>query len=97
MMVCIGYEADNHAKESPANKDKYGTIAEYQAMWKNAASIFEQWGVTNAVFVMDFSGGVAKHFDMAQALWPKEPKISWLFWNTFGSKTNKADCASTTS
>lgn len=92
-MVCVGYEADNHVEESPSGKDKYGSVAEYQAMWKNVAAIFYKEGASNAVFVMDYSGGLFKHFEMAQALWPAEPKISWLFWNTFGTSGKKGECA----
>ena len=66
-------------------------------MWKNFVRIFDEVGVTNVVWIMDYSVNVRHNLDAAIALWPEDNVVQWLFHNLFQFTPldfgdNKGDC-----
>ena len=85
VMVPVGYEPDLYTPEANgefASKNK-GTVEDYQAAWNNFARIFEEEGVDNVSWVMDFSWNVRDRLDSIDKLMPRDVPIDWLFFNIF--------------
>ena len=86
VIVNAGHEPDHHC-EPGATEDYYGTPAEYRRMWARFRSRFKAAGVDNAVWAMDYSRAIMDKFDLwADALWPGDGEVDWLFFNAFGNK-----------
>jgi len=64
-------------------------------MWDDFLRIFEEEGVTNVIWAMEFSNTMKakKNFAYAAKIWPSSDKIKWLFLNV--KQTNKASIAGT--
>ena len=97
-MFCLGHEPDLSIEQVSWGGNFEGTIAEYKAMWAHYQNIFEEEGVTNVLWVMDFSTEIqydSMHW-VPKDLWPTESRVDWLFWNLYQQKPltgNKAfDC-----
>jgi len=86
VMVCVGHEPDGHMEGGAVKTDVFGTADEYKAMWRNFVDKFTQMGVTNVVWVMDYSRGIHKEhgFKSVVQLWPGDDIIGWVFFNCFG-------------
>lgn len=87
VFIAPGFEPDGHADTSggEANKDLYGTPTEYRTMYRRYRTVFEQHGVTNAVFVMDYSNGAHNNQTLLEALYPGDGYVDWVFHNFFQS------------
>ncbi|HEV2402592.1 MAG TPA: Ig-like domain-containing protein [Candidatus Saccharimonadales bacterium] len=59
-----------------------GTPAQYIAMWKNVENIFNQQGVTNVVWTMDYSGYVTAEC-LVPALWPGNNLVDWVVYDSY--------------
>jgi hypothetical protein len=79
-MVPVGYEPDLYVHEG--TKKFRGTVEQYKAMYRHFIEVFEQEGVDNVVWVMDYSYEIRHDLDAAVNLWPG-PEVSWLFFNVF--------------
>lgn len=95
VMVPVGFEPDLYTIEGTAKFR--GTPEEYKAMYANFVKVFEDEGVDNVVWVMDYSFEIRSHPDRAVELWPDNNVVGWLFFNLFqfkglNSKDGKGDC-----
>ena len=99
IMVAPGYEPDGHAAESQnKTKELYGKAAEYKSMYKNFRRVFQQEGVTNAVFVLDLSNNIKDHFSVLDQLYAGDEAVDWIFFNIFQSSpirttSDKGNCS----
>ena len=58
--------------------------------------IFDQQGVTNALYAVDYAWNIRHDPDLAVALWPG-PRVDWLFFHVYqftkiANKDGKGDC-----
>jgi hypothetical protein len=91
VFFACGWEPDGHSKEGmtsllQSSGGEYGTGADYKAMYEHWHKRFEQYGVTNAVFLVDFSHKPlfkTKTAEGIKALMPSPDKVDWLFFNYF--------------
>lgn len=98
-MVAVGWEPDGHAGgddegigKCPVDSHEFfGTHHEYVEQYKHAQKRFEEYGVTNAIWIIDYSHKAA--WDPAfRAVVPAliPPKIDWIFWNMFQYHSEKS-------
>merc|ERR1711964_907014 len=80
VMVCPGFEPNNHV-------DEFGTADEFVAMRRRFAARFAH--VTNVVWAMDYQRSIYKDWGPVKAVWPGNDIVDWLTWNAFGD-SNKA-------
>lgn len=88
MWITLRYEPALYAVETQSggvtntNGKYYGTPAEYRAMWHYVQDHFDAAGVTNAVWVMDYSTAAhdATYHPLMAALWPADVThpVHWL-------------------
>lgn len=91
VMVAVGFEPDVHASDLATNKDVYGTVAEYRAMYSYYVDYFNDRNVSNVVWIMDYSAeSRLKSSTLVKALWPGN-YVQWLFFNLFQSKNQEED------
>ena len=98
MFVVVGYEPDCYIPDVNGEHEKNkGTIEEYHRMWEYFEQVFEEEGVTNALFALDFSWDIRDDPTLADRLWPRNVNIQWLFWNMFQfqkiTDKNVGDCS----
>ena len=70
----------------PASSSYYGSPDEYKAYWNHVQDRFAASGVTNAVWVVDWSangGATPEYHPLLAALWPGDDRVDWLLWNVF--------------
>lgn len=85
-MVPVGYEPDLYVNGVDEDPSKWrGTTDDYKAMWKNFVRIFNDEGVDNVVWIMDYSFNIRLDggAEAAAELWPEDNVVSWLFFNVF--------------
>lgn len=61
-----------------------GTPAQYRAMWQNVRSIFDAAGVTNVVWVMNYTGD-QKWDCLIPQLWPGNNLVDWVTFDVYGT------------
>ena len=88
MWICLRFEPGLYTNSASVNSTKYkGTVHDYKKMWHYIMDYFAAAGVTNAVWVMDYSTEANHDYIHPQlaALWPgdEDHKIDWLLWNVF--------------
>ena len=52
-------------------------------MWANFVEKFESKGVSNVVWIMDFSFEIRENIELAVKIWPDNNVVDWLFFNVF--------------
>ena len=83
MWICLRFEADLYATRVetqgvPASSSYYGSPDEYKAYWNHVQDRFAASGVTNAVWVVDWSangGATAEYHPLLAALWPGDDRV----------------------
>eukprot|EP00927_Polykrikos_kofoidii_P061859 TRINITY_DN56683_c0_g1_i1.p1 TRINITY_DN56683_c0_g1~~TRINITY_DN56683_c0_g1_i1.p1 ORF type:complete len:343 (+),score=56.78 TRINITY_DN56683_c0_g1_i1:136-1164(+) len=86
VLVCPGFEPDGHAEESQEKEAMwYGTADDYKQMYITWVKVFNEVGVDNVVWAMDFSAEIAANFFVVEKLWPGD-FVQWLFFNVFTKK-----------
>lgn len=97
MFISVRYEPELYAIEDQGTgtfgtvkkmkqKKFYFTPAQYRELWQYVWHKFEDAGVTNAVWAIDYSvdGATQKPMlPLAAALWPGDKYVDWLLWNYF--------------
>lgn len=81
VMVSVRWEPCVNFKWSETN-----TPENYKKMWWNIQDIFEENGVSNVVWVMDYADNHCNREDESHncnALWPGDDRIDWLMFNSF--------------
>jgi len=91
--ICLHFEPDIYIL--PEKTDRFmGSAETYRRIWEETRALFDEAGVDNAVWVMDYSadfstvpthetadGDTAK--GVLAALWPGDHLVDWLTWNIF--------------
>ncbi len=66
----------------PYLKGKFGSPADYRAMWRNVHERFAARGVTNVVWVMNYMG--YKNWDcLAPEMWPGNDLVDWVMYDPY--------------
>jgi len=81
VMVSIRWEPSVSYSKSENN-----TPENYRKMWWNIQDVFEENGVTNVVWVVDFADTHCTREDESHncnALWPGDDRVDWLMFNSF--------------
>lgn len=89
VLLSIYHEPEDNIKSDPncpntAYKGSSGTPADYVAMWHNVRKIFDQEGVTNVVWSMNYMGYSKWNCNVA-SLWPGNSYVDWVTWDNYGS------------
>lgn len=63
-------------------KGDKGTPAQYRAMWQNVRNRFNNLGVTNVVWYINFMG-YPKRFCMINDLYPGDSLVDWIVWDSY--------------
>ncbi len=59
-----------------------GTTADYVNMWHNVRERFDALGVSNVVWVMNYTGYVTRHC-LTKDLWPGNDYVDWVMWDPY--------------
>lgn len=92
VLIGVYHEPEDNVSPGTANcaglKGSSGSPAQYRAMWANVRQRFNNMGVTNAVWVVNYMG-TSKWFCMYKDLWPGNDHVDWVMWDpyNFGSET----------
>merc|ERR1712151_582131 len=93
VLLCPGWEPDGHAEELGAKgKELFGTCAQHRAFRDGVKKSFDEMGVDNAVYIIDFSAKPAFATSMLSGLkdlYPEDGHITWTFFNSFGVVSKK--------
>ena len=86
IMLTIHHEAEPDVtpgtSSCPHLKGKFGSPADYRAMWRNVHERFAARGVTNVVWVMNYMG--YKNWDcLAPELWPGNDLVDWVMYDPY--------------
>ena len=97
-MVLVGFEPDLYVAEvnGPDHPKNRGTTQEYKDCYRRFVQIFEDEGVTNAIWAVDYAWNIRDWPDLAIDLWPG-PMVDWLFFHVYqfrkiSSPDGKGDC-----
>jgi len=84
--------AEQNACQSDPNfnglKGSAGTPGDYTKMWHNVQTIFNQQGVTNVVWAMNYMSYISFNC-LIPYLWPGNQSVDWVLYDTYarGNKT----------
>ncbi|HLI70840.1 MAG TPA: hypothetical protein VKV19_13865 [Ktedonobacteraceae bacterium] len=73
-------------------KGSAGTPDQYKAMWSNVQKIFQQVGVTNVVWAMDYMS-YPPFYCLIPYLWPGNQLVNWVLYDTYGHNKEFTDTA----
>ena len=59
-----------------------GSTADYVNMWHNVRQRFDALGVSNVVWVMNYTGYVSGHC-LTKDLWPGNDFVDWVMWDPY--------------
>lgn len=87
IFLAVWHEPENDVSSgncaSNASGASMGSPAEYRAMWANVRNIFNQEGVSNVVWAINFMG--FKKWDcLVHMLWPGNDKVDWIMYDQYG-------------
>ncbi|HEY7415527.1 MAG TPA: hypothetical protein VH593_10065 [Ktedonobacteraceae bacterium] len=91
---------DNSAQQTACKNDpnfkglkgNAGTPDQYQAMWHNVENIFNQQGVTNVVWAMNYMS-YPPFYCLVPYLWPGNQYVNWVLYDTYGHSKGYANTA----
>lgn len=98
IMLVVFHEPENDVSSDPncpdvSYKGSAGTPTDYRNMWANVRSRFDNAGVTNVVWAMNYMGFSAWNC-LVKDLWPGNDKVDWVMWNPYsGSNAQTWDDA----
>ena len=85
VMVCPGWEPDGHTSEFAVH-NVFWSAQDYLDFRANVVKQFESFGVTNAVYIQDYSYMPMFKPDIAPSLndlFPDDGSVEWIFFNSF--------------
>jgi hypothetical protein len=88
IFLTVWHEPQNDVTPGTSNcpglKGGAGSPAQYVAMWQNVESRFKADGVTNVVWVMNYSG--YKAWDcLVPSMWPGNNLVDWVTYDTYSA------------
>jgi hypothetical protein len=93
VMLVIAHEPENDVSSDPncphtASPGSSGTPAQYVAMWHNVRQIFDQHGVTNVVYVLDYMGYNQLNC-YVNDLYPGNSYVDWIMNDIYGNGAHR--------
>jgi hypothetical protein len=88
IMLAVFHEPENDVIPggagtcSTASSGSIGTTTQYRDMWREVRRIFDQKGVTNVVWAMNFMG-FSNYDCMISQLWPGNEYVDWILWDPY--------------
>jgi len=92
VMVAPGWEPDGHAAPLATGQELFGTTDDYKAFYANTVKVFKDMGVSNAIFIVDFSQKClidSSYCDVIPEIFPSDGSVGWLFFNIFQTADKK--------
>lgn len=86
IFLTVWHEPENDVSSgncaSNASGASMGSPASYVAMWQNVRAIFNQEGVSNVVWVMNYMG-YSKWNCLVPMLWPGNSNVDWVVYDPY--------------